>query len=249
MAHRTFAIGDIHGDLVALRALIQKLPLVAEEDTLVFLGDYVDRGPQSAEVVRVVRALERDVGCRVVCLRGNHEDGWLRARREGWPEFVLPPPNGCLAAMRSFLGEPQPVLGELPKQHELESLMYGRFLPEDVVEWMQGLPYFYEDEHGIYVHAGLIEREGRFLHPSETEPKTALLWTRSQKFFREYDGKHVVVGHTATDYLPQELSQFTPEDPTDLWAGKHVTAIDTGAGKSGFLTALELPAFKVYESR
>ena len=76
-----------------------------------------------------------------------------------------------------------------------------------------------------------------------------LLWSRSEKFFSEYAGKRVVCGHTATEELP-ELSTYTPEDPTDLWYRGDVVAIDTRCGKEGgFLTALELPALRVYESR
>lgn len=63
-------------------------------------------------------------------------------------------------------------------------------------------------------------------------------------------GKRVICGHTATEDLPVELSTYTPEDPTDLWYRGAVVAIDTRCGKEGgFLTALELPALKVYESR
>ena len=68
-------------------------------------------------------------------------------------------------------------------------------------------------------------------------------------FFREYRGKHLVIGHTTTNELPQELSKYTPADPDDLWAGDYVTALDTGCGKGGFLTAFELPSRLVYESR
>jgi serine/threonine protein phosphatase 1 len=76
-----------------------------------------------------------------------------------------------------------------------------------------------------------------------------LLWCRDEKFFRLYRGKLVVFGHTATEYLPPELSTYTPEDPTDLWAGECTIGLDTGCGKGGFLTAIELPALKVYEAR
>jgi serine/threonine protein phosphatase 1 len=248
VAGRTFVIGDIHGELDHLRTLVSRLPLLDADDTLVFLGDYLDRGPQSEEVVRVVRAFDRELGCKVVCLRGNHEDAWLRVIDEGWPEFVFPVGNGCLATLRSYTGGPPAGEGFFTPD-EAPSLLRGTFFPPDVVAWLRELPWFYEDEHAIYVHAGLLRRGGVFLHPSETEPKTALVWTRTEAFFREYRGKRVVVGHTRTELLPPELSSHTPDDPTDLWAGECVVALDTGCGSGGFLTALELPSLALYESR
>jgi serine/threonine protein phosphatase 1 len=77
----------------------------------------------------------------------------------------------------------------------------------------------------------------------------ALLWCRDQRFFAQYSGKRVVFGHTATELLPPELSAYTPEDPTDLWAGPCTVGIDTRCGRGGFLTAVEFPALRVYESR
>ncbi|MBI2389911.1 MAG: serine/threonine protein phosphatase [Deltaproteobacteria bacterium] len=258
MSGRTFVVGDIHGDLAALRALVAKMPTLEAGDTLVFLGDYLDRGPHSAEVIEVVRGIERNAAFKVVCLRGNHEDAWVRVLDRRWDEFVFPPSNGCLATMRSYTGGPVPAPDAFPTPEELDPLFKGAFFPEDVVAWMRALPFWYEDEHGLYVHAGLIERvpasaatgrDGRFLHPRETEPANATLWTRSEAFFREYRGKRVIVGHTVTECLPPELSSYTPADPTDMWAGECVVAIDTGAGKDGFLTAIELPALRVWESR
>jgi serine/threonine protein phosphatase 1 len=250
VANRTFAIGDIHGELDHLRRLIAKLPLLDRRDTLVFLGDYLDRGPKSEEVVRVVRAFEQKLGCKVVTLRGNHEDAWLRVMDRGWPEFVFPPGNGCLATYRSYVGGPAPAEDELPQRDEIDRLFSGKFFPDDVVAWMRSLPYWYEDDHAIYVHAGLVKKDGLWVHPSEAEPQTALLWTRTEEFFTHYRGKRVVIGHTKTEYLPPELSGHTPDDPTDLWAGEAVIATDTGCGhEGGFLTAVELPALKVYESR
>src|SRR4051812_21036286 len=105
MAGRTFAIGDIHGDLVHLLALWDHLPATDADDTIVFLGDYVDRGPDSAGVIRWIREVLPILSeARVVCLRGNHEDGWLRVVDGGWPGFVLPKPNGCHACLTSFGG-------------------------------------------------------------------------------------------------------------------------------------------------
>jgi serine/threonine protein phosphatase 1 len=114
---------------------------------------------------------------------------------------------------------------------------------------MRELPFYYEDIHAIYVHAGLPRAGEGFADPATHEPRAALLWCRDEHFFRSYRGKLVVFGHTATAVLPPELSSYTPDDPTDLWAGPCTVGLDTGAGKGGFLTALELPALRVYESR
>jgi serine/threonine protein phosphatase 1 len=247
---RTIAIGDIHGEIEHLDRLLGRLPRLQRGDTLVFLGDYVDRGPDSARVVARVREIQQTSDAKVVALRGNHEDAWIQVAEKGWPEFIIPRGNGCLEALRSFTGQPPPGEEEAPSTDELKAMLAASFLPPDVVGWMRELPYFYEDEHAIYVHAGLVHKDKKFEHPSTTEPRRALLWTRDKRFFAEYRGKLVVVGHTATKLLPPELSSFTPEDPTDLWAGPAVIAIDTACGKpGGFLTAVELPAKLCYESR
>jgi serine/threonine protein phosphatase 1 len=244
MADRTLIIGDIHGDTDALDALMARLPALDDRDTLVFLGDYLDRGPDSAGVVeRVRRSIPARTPAKVVCLRGNHEDAWLKVLDEGWPGFVMPPSNGCGACLDSFAPE-------TPEDERFAALLEGDFFPEDVVAWMRALPHWYEDRRGIYVHAGLPKVGERWLHPSEVEDKQVMLWVRKREFFLDYVGKPVVVGHTVTSTLPPELSAYTPEDPDDLfWAGNCVYAIDTGAGKGGFLTALELPSGAVYESR
>src|SRR5690606_31236914 len=114
--------------------------------------------------------------------------------------------NGCLAALRSYVGGEVPRAGEMPRGGELDALARGGFFPEDHVAWMRSLPAWYEDEHAIYVHAGLVEEGGRWLHPSEVDDPRPMLWTRTERFFREYRGKRVVIGHTMTELLPPELS-------------------------------------------
>jgi serine/threonine protein phosphatase 1 len=249
MAGRTFAIGDVHGDLTHLLLLLSRLPKLTAEDSLVFLGDYVDRGPDSAKVVEYVRVLPSTTPAKVVTLRGNHEDSWLRVVEKGWPEFIIPPGNGCLACYRSYIDGPVAGDDVLPSREELTAMATGSFFPAEVVEWMKALPYWYEDDHAVYVHAGLPKKDGVFQHPSAVEDKIKLLWLRDDDFFENYRGKKVVFGHTATQQLPPELSTYTPNDPTDLWAGVDVIGIDTRCGKGGFLTAIELPSLTVYESR
>ena len=111
---RTIVIGDVHGCADALRAVLEKTA-PAPEDTLVFLGDLFDRGPDSWEVFRTVRQLAEDRGNRFVLLRGNHEDYLLQPKlslyqrmiwdRVGRGETRCPSANGgrCRSGERSAL--------------------------------------------------------------------------------------------------------------------------------------------------
>lgn len=249
MAGRTFAIGDIHGELSHFARVWAQLPPLDAEDTVVFLGDYVNRGPASRAVLEMLMALPEKTLARVVCLRGNHEDAWLRVRAEGWDEFVLKPDHGCFPTLRSFTGGAVPKLREKPTNAELGLLASGDFLPTAVVEWMAQLPFWYEDERGIYVHAGLPAAGKGFLHPSKVEPPALVAWVRTDDFVRHYRGPKVVFGHTPVTLLPGDLSSYTPDDPDDAWVNENVVGLDTGCGLGGFLTALELPAMRMYESR
>ncbi|PKN49032.1 MAG: hypothetical protein CVU63_03270, partial [Deltaproteobacteria bacterium HGW-Deltaproteobacteria-20] len=195
MANRTFAVGDLHGGLDHLFRLLSCLPELDAEDTIVFIGDYVDRGPKSAQVIDYVMRLPAMTPAKVVALRGNHEDAWLRVVDEGWDEFVAPPLNGCLAAYRSFVNGPVPSEEDLPRADELMMIQTGAFFPDAVVGWFRDLPFWYEDDHAIYVHAGLPHRPGGgFLHPSEVNAPVCLLWGRDEDFFREYKGIEVRTG-------------------------------------------------------
>jgi serine/threonine protein phosphatase 1 len=250
VAGRTFAIGDIHGDLAQLEEMFERLPPLDADDTLVFLGDYVDRGPSSAGVVHWLRfTLPDRTDAKRIFLRGNHEDAWLRVCDLGWDAFLTPPKNGCLAALRSWIGGDPPGPTDIPTDDEWARMEDGDFFPDDVVAWMRELLWWYEDDHAIYVHAGLPWGGDRWLHPSEAPDRQHLLWQRTLRFFTDYQGKLVVVGHTVTSTLPPELDGLTPEDPKDVWMGAAVYALDTGCGKGGFLTCLELPARTIRESR
>lgn len=250
MVSRSFIFGDIHGELDALGRILEQLPALSRNDTLVFLGDYLDRGPRSAQVIARIMTLPEHTPARVVALRGNHEDAWLRVLDEGWDNFVATPKNGTLATLRSFVGGPVPLPGEQPSGEEFAAMSNASFFPPAVIAWLRARPYWYEDEHGIYLHGALpVRANGSFPHPREVEPAGTLAWSNEPRFFECYTGKRVVVGHTRTHSLPPGLSEHTPDDPSDLFRHGSVFGIDTGSGNGGFLTALELPAETVYESR
>ncbi len=242
----TFVIGDIHGDRAALDALLAKLH-PEDDDTVVFLGDYVDRGPDSRGVVERVRQFVREFPGKTVTLRGNHEDAWMEMHTKADPAFLMPERNGCLEMMQSYVDTTA-----MTREEQYALLVEpSRWLPVEHVDWFRSLPVWYEDEHAIYVHAGLDGKNGVWKHPTQGR-EAAMLWTRNSDFWVQYEGKPVCFGHTPVDVLPNDhlnwLQQiFDKHD--DVWKRGALLGVDTGAGKGGFLSAVELPRKKVYESR
>jgi serine/threonine protein phosphatase 1 len=249
---RTFAIGDIHGDLAALEALLARLPEQTADDTLVFLGDYVDRGPDSRGVVERVQRIARESPARVVALRGNHEDLWVGCIAQPNLGFLLPRGNGCAETYRSYAGLAPLAEDEEPSAAEITRMVdVAAWMPRDVIDWMSSLPVWFENDHAIFVHAGLDGEGTEWKHPRDGREKP-LMWMREPDFYAGYAGKRLVFGHTRVEDLP--LDHVGPirrlfDDPKDVWVRGDLIGIDTGCGKGGFLSAIELPRMRVFESR
>jgi serine/threonine protein phosphatase 1 len=171
---KTYVIGDIHGMLNKLEKLLDKIPFNTERDCLAFIGDYIDRGPNSREVVdRVLRLMDESI--KTICLKGNHEWMWQEflEKRDPLP-FLL---NGGLDTIQSYR-EGSNGQDSYPPEHHL---IFLRNL----------LPY-YEAEHFILVHGGL--RPGI---PLEKQRENDLYWIRFDFIGSNYDfGKKVIFGHT-----------------------------------------------------
>ena len=252
MSGRTFVIGDIHGDLPGLELVLSRLPALTPADTLVFLGDFVDRGPNPRGVVERVRAVVAAGPQKTITLRGNHEDKWAKCFVAPDPAFLLPVGNGCASTFRSFTGGPpvDPETG-LSADEMIRFLDVPAWFPKETAEWFASLPLYHEDEHALYVHAGVDGEAGAWKHPSETAPAT-LMWMRDPAFFRDYDGKRLVFGHTLTRELPVDhlgAVRKLFDDPLDVWFRNSLIGLDTGAGKDGYLSAIELPSLAIYTSR
>jgi serine/threonine protein phosphatase 1 len=244
---RTFVVGDIHGDRAALDRLMARLPSPAAGDTVIFLGDYVDRGPDPKGVVDAVRAYVAASPAKVVTLRGNHEDKWVQSWERPDLPYLLQWGNGCAQTFRSYTGgvplkeEESLDIPEIQKMIEV-----SHWLPAEIHAWMAGLPLWYEDDYAVYVHAGL-ERDGRggWKHPRDCASKP-LLWMREKAFFKGYHGKRLCFGHTPIAELPLPDDE---KDPSKAWVRDDLVGLDTGCGKGGFLTAVELPSMTFYDSR
>jgi serine/threonine protein phosphatase 1 len=195
----TYAIGDIHGCHDLLTALLGGVRdhAAGRPYRLVFLGDYIDRGPDSAAVVATVRALQAQSPEAVTCLMGNHEMMLLAAARDpsliGWWLG-----NGGGATLASF---------------GVSSL---DDLPTDAVRWLASLATHHEDARRIYVHAGLNPTR-----PRQAQTDHDRLWIREPFLSVEHDfGRHVVHGHTPVrDAMPEVLAHRTDLDTGAVYGG------------------------------
>lgn len=170
----TFAIGDIHGAVHKLQQLLTRCEDHAggRPRRYVFLGDYIDRGPDSAGVLRVVRDLATRLP-DVVALMGNHE-AMLLAVIDG----AVDPKNwlgqGGLMTLRSF------------------GVADVGALPRGDVDWLRTLPVTKDDGRRFFVHAGVDPRL-----PLDAQDESDLLWIREPFLADERDyGRLIVHGHT-----------------------------------------------------
>jgi serine/threonine protein phosphatase 1 len=176
--NKIFAIGDVHGCLEKLEELLGKIDIDRERDILVFIGDYIDRGKSSKEVVDCVIKLQGQYN-HVVCLLGNHEQMFMQYM-EGIDEGLYLG-NGGISTLSSY---------EIFLSDNVEKRK-GK-IPEAHLKFYESLLSYYETDKYIFVHAGI--RPGL---PLKEQTLDNLLWIRYEFIENEKDfGKTVVFGHT-----------------------------------------------------
>lgn len=223
---RIFAIGDIHGRIDLLEELLGLIENHAtsdprEADTLVFLGDYVDRGPASREVIeRLSRPAPR--GFEIVCLKGNHEEMMLQfLAGEDDPFMWLR--NGGVDTLKSY-GVEDPSL-ENYRLSEAETLRIRQALCEAIpgshIEFLGCLDLMHIEGDYAMVHAGI--KPGVALADQDEQD---LIWIRGAFLNSHEDfGKVVIHGHSITVSPTVEENRI---------------GIDTGAWRTDVLTCLVL---------
>ena len=226
-----FAIGDVHGSMKYLQALIEKCLAYAEEQRtlphFIFLGDYVDRGSQSREVLSCLQHLPEILGSgsKVTCLRGNHDqmfiDAVLHHDVNSWFS------NGGEQTLNSYAREPSnlrcdPLLG-----------IYDPLLGAHA-KWLDTLPLSFEDEYRFYCHAGI--RPGV---PLDRQEPHDLLWIRREFLnFKHRHPKLIVHGHSPTMSGPDLRINRLNLDTGACMGGKLTAAVfnDTQAAPLEFLS-------------
>jgi serine/threonine protein phosphatase 1 len=199
----TYAIGDIHGCNDLLDALLARIEehAAGRERHLVFLGDYIDRGPDSAAVLKTVSRLHWAEPEHVTCLMGNHERMLLDAL--GTEDAAIHwLGNGGEATLASFGARD----------------VHG--LPGDILDWIEALPTMHGDGARWYVHAGF--RPGTTPEASDVHDR---LWIRDPFLKNEHDfGRHVVHGHTPQRSGEPERRSFRTNLDTGAVYGGALTA-------------------------
>jgi serine/threonine protein phosphatase 1 len=217
---RTLAIGDIHGCLTALDTLLGFVQPTAD-DRLIFLGDYVDRGPDSKGVLD--RLIELKRSREIVCLRGNHEVMMLRARH-GPDEFRLWMSVGGNETLDSYATPGAELsIAMIPANH-------WTLIEQHCRDWLETATH-------IFVHADLHPELPIAEQPSEWIHWQAInaSWQRVSWHKPHVSGKTMICGHT------QQRSGF----PLVL---ERAVCIDTWAYGDGWLTCLDVESGEYWQA-
>lgn len=201
---RILAFGDIHGCADVIKQLIEKVN-PTEEDILIFLGDYIDRGSMSFEVIEFLIELNKNFKC--IFLKGNHEDMMIRCLKNRDREMCrIFTYNGGDDTMKSY-----------KKSLNLDSPMKWDDLPKDHQEFYDNLLTSYQLDDFFFVHAGVDPN-----YPLDKQYDGDLLWIRNNFLFHEGQvagGLTVVHGHTPM--IDDEIDKYNNkyEDKINLDSG------------------------------
>jgi serine/threonine protein phosphatase 1 len=240
----TVAVGDIHGNIRALDDLLARIEQVIEsEDTVVFLGDYIDRGPDAKRCIDRILAFRADVSATVVTLMGNHEDWLLRSLRDStrhsWlmgmeaSETIFSYSPEAARLLRAALEDAGPRL--LTERVSLPYQAFFDVVPRAHLDFLQGLKLYHLSADAVCVHGGLDPGVSEV----EAQPRETLLWG-TDDFPEGYRGEDTVV------YGHWDNASVNAEGWPEPRIRNHSIGIDTIS--HGVLTAVWLPDLRVVQS-
>lgn len=228
---RRWVIPDIHGYAKTVTSLVRELIRPSRYDEIFFLGDYIDRGPDSKGVIDLVRSLQKEF-YNVTALRGNHEDFMVELY-----DAEMKSGHSWWKLLRNKKEKAWYKMGGRPTLASF-GVSHVRDVPREYIEWMRNLPYYHEMEEFILVHAGL-----NFKIDNPFEDTRSMLWLRDYEIRREkIGGRRIIHGH-----VPVHMELIT-----STLNNRHYPFIDldngpylTGSNGFGNLVALELGSMEM----
>jgi len=224
---RTYAFPDLHGRLDLFEAAIEKIARhsAGQRATLVTLGDYIDRGPSSRQLIERLMNWRSDK-IALVNLKGNHEVMmWQTCNDLAEPSWWIA--NGGDQTLKSY-------------GHTLEQDFDPRLVPKSHLEWISDLPCIHVDQHRVFVHAAVDPNV-----PLDRQNEQTLFWKRYPEGFNLGHGhRHVVHGHHANPSAPMVTSGKTNLDGLAWKTGRLVVGVfedDRPGGASEFLEIIGRP--------
>lgn len=208
-----YAIADLHGRYDLLDKSLNAIKEHAGENygetcKIITLGDYVDRGPDSAKIIQSLMDFQSFEGVSMTCLKGNHEAMMVQTVTQPlMPDWWIG--NGGDATLKSYGWGGPPY-----------SIHAYDVVPKAHIEWMASLPIFYETEKQLFVHAG-IPQFGMNLPPKRPHNYEQMMWMLYGKTDSGgWKGKHVVHGHHQFEDGPHQWLNPKTGGRTDLdtWA-------------------------------
>lgn len=207
---KTYAIADLHGRFDLLEMAIERIEASADGGKVVFLGDYVDRGPQSRQIIDRLMAGSQRAGWRWICLRGNHED--IMVTCCGTPRLIGSwwIPNGGARTLISYGAK----VGD-------DAIDAAKNVPATHLEWMRALSRMHVDQHRVFVHAGVDPDKPLLLQDDEE-----LGWKLyDDDDDRGHGERHVVHGHHQFEDGPILLAGRTDLDTFAWFTGRLVVGV------------------------
>ena len=229
---RVLAIGDVHGMYEKLIKLMDKIRFNPDEDLLIFLGDYIDRGPDPGRCLQYIFALQQQYPDVVVCLMGNHEvmmSSYFMQKRGSYNNLIVDYAGSWLDN------------GGLETLKQLDEM--DADTKEELLQWVMNLPVKYQYQDYFFCHAGVDPDV-----PLAVQNEFDMLWRR-QQWWERYKGEEIlVVGHTPVQKV-MKLTGKERHTPKPLFLANHVIMCDTGAYMSGGkLSCVDVLAEKVWQA-
>ncbi|WP_138753791.1 metallophosphoesterase family protein [Paenibacillus sinopodophylli] len=220
---RTLVISDIHGSYTPFNDLLDRMNYCPGEDQLMLLGDFVDRGPRSREVVEQVIGLVQKDGA--IAIQGNHDERLVDVMLERSEQALIKfTGHGGRQTAESYAGVKQGAIGDVIEQ--AKAAVHERYMHH--MTFLDQLPYYHEDEHFIYVHAGI---NPNYLNWKD-QPTRDFLYIKQPFLSRPTNvSKTVVFGHTKAIDI---------HGNPNIWFGPGKIGVDGGCASGYQLNGLAI---------